>query len=196
VASLPLSARLDVDRPDLLVSWAYGIMGRPDRARSILNSYNAAMTDTAVQRIQGPSIHLALGEILLAERKPLDAIVEFRKSDVLPDGPSNDCLICLYWALGRAFDATNQPDSAIAMYERYLAEPNYARFDAMRDGVALPYIRRRLGELYEAKGDVAKATVQYRAFVDLWKNADPELQVRVSEVKRKLGRLSDLEGRR
>jgi hypothetical protein len=34
-----------------------------------------------------------------------------------------------------------------------------------------------------------------RAFVDLWKNADPELQPKVTEVKQRLARLGDVEKR-
>jgi hypothetical protein len=52
---------------------------------------------------------------------------------------------------------------------------------------ALSY--HRLGELYEAKGDRTNAARFYSAFVELWKNADPELQPRVAETRRKLALL-------
>ena len=45
---------------------------------------------------------------------------------------------------------------------------------------------KRLGELYEAKGDTKKAATYYVSFLDLWKNADPELQPKVQDVKRRL----------
>jgi hypothetical protein len=54
-------------------------------------------------------------------------------------------------------------------------------------------IQRRLGEPYEPKGDTAKAVEQYRAFIDLWKNADPELQPRVTEIRRQLAQLTPVE---
>jgi hypothetical protein len=54
-------------------------------------------------------------------------------------------------------------------------------------------VQRRLGELYEAKGDTANAVAHYRAFVELWKNADPELQPRVAEVKRRVEALTPVE---
>ena len=40
----------------------------------------------------------------------------------------------------------------------------------------------RLGELYENAGDTKRATEYYGRFVDLWKNADAELQPRVAEA--------------
>ena len=68
------------------------------------------------------------------------------------------------------------------------------RFDL--DGWDLARISRRLGELYEAKGDRAKAAAYYQKFVDLWKDADPVLQPRVAEVRQRLARLRDVEPRR
>jgi tetratricopeptide (TPR) repeat protein len=52
---------------------------------------------------------------------------------------------------------------------------------------------KRLGELYEAKGDREKAVGHYLKFVELWKNADPELQPKVAAVKQRLARLEDAE---
>jgi hypothetical protein len=54
---------------------------------------------------------------------------------------------------------------------------------------------KRLGELYEAKGDTKKAGAYYAAFLDLWKNADPELQPKVQDVKRRLAALQGSEKR-
>jgi tetratricopeptide (TPR) repeat protein len=176
-------------RPDLQVATAFAVGGRPDRARAILKTYDAEVTDTAVRRVTQPAYHATLGEVLLAERRATEAIAEFRRADVLPDGPADDCTICLSWNLARSFDAANQADSAIVMYERYLTTPYFARFGAQLDGSALPFVHRRLGELYDARGNYAKAAEHYRAFVDLWKNADPALQPRVTSVRDRLRKL-------
>ena len=50
-------------------------------------------------------------------------------------------------------------------------------------------ILQRLGELHEGKGDLPKALAHYEAFVDLWKDADPELQPRVRDVRARIERL-------
>jgi len=50
-------------------------------------------------------------------------------------------------------------------------------------------LRRRLGELYEARGDRAKAGDYYARLVDLWKDADPELQPIVADARAALKRL-------
>jgi hypothetical protein len=43
--------------------------------------------------------------------------------------------------------------------------------------------------LYDAKGDREKATAHLTAFVELWKNADAELQPSVQDAKKRLARL-------
>jgi eukaryotic-like serine/threonine-protein kinase len=49
---------------------------------------------------------------------------------------------------------------------------------------------KRLGELYEERGDAVKALDYYGRLVDLWKNADPELQPAVRDVRQRLARLT------
>jgi hypothetical protein len=41
--------------------------------------------------------------------------------------------------------------------------------------------------------DWEKAVGHYLKFVELWKNADPELQPKVASVKQRLARLQDVE---
>ena len=48
---------------------------------------------------------------------------------------------------------------------------------------------RRLAELYEQRGSQDKAIEHYSKFVELWKNAEPELQPRVAEAQSRLRRL-------
>jgi hypothetical protein len=44
--------------------------------------------------------------------------------------------------------------------------------------------RERHGDLYEKRGDTTNAIRYYAKFVDLWKDADPELQPRVEAARR------------
>ena len=86
------------------------------------------------------------------------------------------------------YDNAQQPDSAIAAYTRYVESTSImGRFG--NDGFFLAGSYKRLGELWEAKGDQEKATRYYTKFVELWKDADPELQPKVSEVRKRLARL-------
>jgi tetratricopeptide (TPR) repeat protein len=159
----------------------------------MLAEYDAEVHDSTFRQNATAFIHVILGEIALAEKRPLDAVREFWKSDSLPDGPLNDCVMCVEVRLGRAFDFANLPDSAIVHWERYVSAPYPGRSGI--DATYLAGVRKRLGELYEAKGDNQRAASNYLAFVELWKNADPELQPKVQEARQRLARLKDLAGK-
>jgi eukaryotic-like serine/threonine-protein kinase len=193
LARTPLRTIPDPERLYFDVATVYALAGRPDRAHAVLAQYTADTHDSALMRDNEPQRHDALAEIALAERRPMDAVAEFRLGDVLPDGPVDDCTQCLPGELGRAYDAASMPDSAIANYERYLATPSASRLRTDTD--LLAGIHKRLGELYEAKGERGKAAGHYVTFVELWKNADPELQPKVAEVRQRLARLQDVEKR-
>lgn len=49
---------------------------------------------------------------------------------------------------------------------------------------------RRLGELYEAKGDRERVMEYFGNLVELWRDADPELQPVVTDMKSRLARLA------
>jgi tetratricopeptide (TPR) repeat protein len=179
-------------------TYFYAIAGDAQRARELLMRDEAQVRDSIGRRLAEPQLHRQRAEVLLAEGKPLDAIAELRASDMTVDGPVNGCQICLSSALGRAFDRANMPDSAIAWFEHYLETPTMQRLNFDLDVSTVPNISRRLGELYEAKGDRQKAAAYYQKFVELWRNADPELQPQVAEIQQRLVRLTDPErpGRR
>ena len=206
--SAPLSARLDaaiaqipfrelpmVDRPYFAAATTLARAGSAEKARAMVGRYLAEVTDTSIRREQEPNLHDALGEIALANNKPRDALTEFRRGDVGYDGrPANECAPCLPFNLARAFDAAGTADSAAMMYERYLATPYWlkpAMYDL--DPVRVPAIHERLGQLYEAMGNIDKAAEHDRAFIDLWKNSDTELQPRVTEARRRLLKLTPVE---
>jgi hypothetical protein len=59
----------------------------------------------------------------------------------------------------------------------------------LEDEVWLGPAYRRLGELLEQRGDREKALDYYGRLVALWREADPELQPVVNEVKQRMARL-------
>jgi tetratricopeptide (TPR) repeat protein len=173
----------------------YAAAGQADKARAALTLEESKQRDSIDQRFAEPGLHRMRAEVLLAEGKPLEAIPELRASELTTDGPVSACRICVSAALGRAFDKAGMPDSAITWFEHYIETPMSGRINFDLDVSTLPSIYRRLGELYEAKGDHAKAADYYQRFVELWKNADPELQPQVAEIRRRLTLLADPERR-
>ena len=128
------------------------------------------------------------GHIAVAEKHYDDAVREYRAADV------GSCVGCALPNVARAYDLAGNADSAAAVFERYTQAPATApRIEV--DAIALAGAHKRLGELYEAKGEREKAASHYAKFIELWKNADAELQPHVSEAKEKLARLQRTERR-
>ena len=191
LALYPLSSLPEADRPYFSVARAYTTAGRPDRARVIVEQMLAVRDTTLLRDLQGTA-HRLRGEIALAEGNPEVALAEFRQVDMLPDGPRTSNGDVVFMALARAFDAASQPDSAIAYFERYLTTPSVSRAN---DAIYLAGTYKRLGELYEARGDRAMAASAFTRFVELWQDADPEVQPKVTSVRERLARLRDVERR-
>ncbi len=82
--------------------------------------------------------------------------------------------------------ATRRRASAFR-YERFLASTasNTAQLNVRYTARAY----RRLGELYEAKGDVKQAIQRYTDFITLWKDADPALQPAVQAARARVQQL-------
>jgi tRNA A-37 threonylcarbamoyl transferase component Bud32 len=196
LARTPLRSVAAIEqRPYFAVANVYAYAGRADKARAILAQYDADIRDSTIRNVRAPDYHYVQSQIALAERRYADAIVEVRASDNLPDGPANDCAICLYAELGRAYDAASQPDSAITYFERYFATPYWNRGAPFADPLYSAGLHKRLGELYEAKADRQRAVQHYMKFVELWKDSDPDLRPRVDDVRRRIARLIDPEKR-
>jgi eukaryotic-like serine/threonine-protein kinase len=165
---------------------AYAFAGRPDQARGVLTRWEQAHKRVTFGE---DSLYRALmqGQIALASNKPAEALAFFRAADVA------GCRVCTLPAIGQSYDLLGNADSTIAVFNRYLDTPAPDR--GTTDGMFMPAIQKRLGELYEAKGDRQQALSHYMNFAELWKNADPELQPKVAEVRAKIARLSKLEGK-
>jgi tRNA A-37 threonylcarbamoyl transferase component Bud32 len=176
------------DRPYLDVAGLYAMAGRPDRAQAVMSRMDA----DAAGRSKAPDMQSGLasvqGEIALASGNAAEAARQFRAAATGPDGAPSECQACVEYALGRAFDRAGEADSAIAAFNRYLAVGSPWRFQV--DWMADAAVQKRLGELYDSKGDTADAVKHYAAFTELWTDADPDLQPLVAAVKKRLGELA------
>jgi tetratricopeptide (TPR) repeat protein len=190
---IPLESLPPGSRPYPRLIQVYAAAGQAGRARTLLSRWDAEVTDTVARRLGEWNRQLARARIATAEQRHREAIDLFRASDTRPDGPRQPCAICMDPEVGLAFDRAEMHDSTIAVYEHYVTTPDAYRVFA--DAADLARILRRLGELHEARGNRAQAATYYQRFVDLWKDADPALQPRVAEIRQRLARLRDVEGR-
>ncbi|MDQ3812250.1 MAG: hypothetical protein M3336_18365 [Chloroflexota bacterium] len=179
LADIPL-----LERPYLDIADAYSLAGRPARARAIVAEFDRS--GQAEQRRELAAQRQAtLGGIALAEKRYADAIAAFRAADVGP------CTVCMLPALGIAYDQSGNADSAVAVFERYLATPSGGHFHL--DSWFLAGVHKRLGELYDRRRDAERAAQHYEHFVELWKDADPELRSQVDAARRRLLQLRPVE---
>ena len=184
----------EANLPYLDLAGRYSRMDRPDRARSWLARYDAEVKDTVQRRLNLAGHQRAEANMLLAEGKFLESAALYRQADRLPDGPNGTCMTCLPTNLAFVFAEADMPDSALFYGQQALTIYDPFRISDYRDQFLLPLFNRLLGELYEKKGDRVKAAEHYRKVIEQWKNADPELQVIVNDLKARVRRLSDAEG--
>ena len=174
--SLPPSERL----------WTYLIFiaqaaGDAAAARSALQAFERDLPQMGVSQSVG-ALAEARGFAELAAGRGAEAVPYFREAD----RTYASCDRCAMINLARAFDLAGQRDSAISYFQKFVDVPHPFMFED-QDWLAGSY--KRLGELYEAAGDLPKAATNLEKFVELWKDADPELQPKVRDARERLTRV-------
>jgi len=186
----PGYAALEVtNRPYEEIAFLYAMGGRGDRGAEVFNDgkravelsgpAGAGLLRQRWHRMLSPAIQAAT---MLQNGRLREAAAAFRQARTA-FGYTN-------WLpeIGTALDRAGATDSALAVYQEYLGSS--FNFRIFTDPNNLAPVLRRTGELYEARGDRARAVATYQRFVDLWRNADLELQPQVVEVKRRLTALT------
>jgi tetratricopeptide (TPR) repeat protein len=170
-----------VNRRQAGLAVAFALAGDPARARRLLEDLERS-TDPGWQRVEHSIRRRAEGYIALSEGRLEDAIAEFRRSD------TGSCRICPLHGLGIAYELSGHPDSAIAVFERFVSVPSATRL--VQDAVWLADVYQRLGRLHEGSGNVEQALDYYDRLVSLWEHADAELQPVVADMRRRMARLA------
>ena len=177
----PLEPIPAINRPYFVIANLQALTGDVTRARTTIADYERAIPTEL--RGDDTDERLTLdGFIALTEKRTADAIDRLRRAV-----EASWCRTCLHSSLSLAFEAGNQPDSAIAYLEAHVNASHSPAGDAFVLGPAL----ERLAELYEGKGNLEKAREYAGKFVERWKNADAELQPRVQAKQQMLRRLSE-----
>ena len=171
----------------LQLAGTYAVLGAADRTREMARVAESLVRDSVVRRNTQSRRVEVQGDIAMVEGRALDAAVAYRRAETAGDGLPEGCVVCTPAFIGMAFDRANMSDSAIVYLEQYLAVQTPGRIAL--DRWLLAPTHKRLGELYEAKGDNARAVSHYTMFVRLWEKADPDMQPKVAEVRARMERL-------
>ncbi|MGH7702784.1 MAG: hypothetical protein ACREMO_06795, partial [Gemmatimonadales bacterium] len=145
LARHPLETMPVLDRPYLWVASVYALAGKPDQAKRLVHEFETGVPEPVRRGIL--SQHGVAGVIAEAEGRAADAMREYL---AWYDG-TGGCAVCGLYEMGALYDKTGQPDSALALYQRAVDELALDRLGV--DYYTLAPATRRLGELYEAKGD-------------------------------------------
>lgn len=172
LAAHPMGSMSMDDWPFHYLAEFYALAGQSERAVEILESHAEHMNppDDAVPN---PWWQAAWGLIALDESRPLEAVERFRLWD-----EGIGCSVCALGDLARALEAAGRPDSAIVVWERYLAAPDPQRIEW--DPYYLGLARERLVALYAAAGRGPETTAVREALARQWSSADSLIRARVN----------------
>ncbi len=159
-------------------------LGEASRAQALLDDYRGRLSDEQ-RETRRVALMRSDAEVALADDRADEAVSLLRAARDANTETYQDRNLA--WLLAEAYDESGNADSAVAYYELYLETHHI--FQLFQDFLYYAATLRRLGELYEERGDREKAVEYYSRFVDLWAEADPELQLIVTDVRGRVARL-------
>ena len=171
-----------------------------------LGAYHAAFGDTAKARAYQRALStLPAGDDLIDRdwRGSLSADIEARlaaRRGDLDTAEREARRAYDGWLIHSANTAAADPEAAMRFHLAQMLGGRGATEEAaaLYRSQAPPYTWRsfyttlsyeRLGQLYDKGGDLEKAAEHYARFVELWKDADPELQPRVQAAQQRLNEI-------
>jgi tetratricopeptide (TPR) repeat protein len=184
----PLASRFELFVP------LFAQLGDAETASHLFAEFADRMTRSQFPAV-GARIRTSVidAAVTSAAGKPDEALAKIRDGCSLAPGFGALCERMAFIEVAQAHDRAGRVDSAIAAYQRFV-ELRGARvlnppraFDPATPKLAPAW--RRLGELYESKGDRRSALDAYERFLGYWREADPELQPIVSQVRQRADRL-------
>jgi eukaryotic-like serine/threonine-protein kinase len=181
LAARPLEGFSAIERPYTMLANLYGAAGRADRAREMLAEYErevpAEMRSNDAQARRWVEVNVAFGR---EDAEAAISLIRALEADAV-------CRPCVERALAYAYEMGGQTDSAIAHYERYIVAPSIER---TWEDLGLATVHERLAELYAERNDLDNARLHAARFVELWQDADADLQSRVRAKQDLLARLA------
>jgi tetratricopeptide (TPR) repeat protein len=175
----PLEKITPLDRPYGGAAYSLAALGEPARARQVVRDWEA--TGRTAQGEDARWFKATTAVIDLAEGRDGAALENIRAF-----GTRFFCRACADMMYALAYEGAGRADSALAYWEAYATTPQRALWWDFGD-LARAY--KRLGELYEARGDRVKAVEWYGRFTDVWNGADADLQPVVRDVQGRIQRL-------
>lgn len=168
----------DGEAPLLNLAMVSAALGRTQEAEAFLERHRTAEAsfersgwDVALETVAQAQLAQQAGDVAGA--------VELYES--LERSVCREC--GLFW-MGFLLEAEGDRPGAIAAWEAYLSRGWHIRHILDADGLGSVY--ESLGQMYDEEGNSEQAAIYYAQFVELWQDADPELQPRVEAARQRL----------
>ncbi len=181
----PLEELSRGDRPWYTLLYTAAELQDSTLAKSLVPGY---LRDVAYQEADSAGAHVRIMAMVAMASERWDEAIPLlhaaRQAHMLRNGEHERLVGTAHFAAGR-------PDSAIVWLERFVATPDP---EVSTRSAYLARVHRRLGELYEGRGDLHRAVSHYTAFIDLWRDAEPVFQPEVEEARRRVVSLQERSG--
>jgi eukaryotic-like serine/threonine-protein kinase len=180
-ADLAVRESADSTRHKAFATLAVARAGDAQHAEALMNELSKQpMPGTALNEVVLPSIRAAID---LDRKKSAAAIEELRRA--LPyDLGAEASGMTLYYR-GLAYLELKSGKEAAAQFQKVLDNRGVAT-----TGVYWPLSRLGLARALAQTGDTEQSLVQYREFLTLWKNADPDLRI-LNEAESEYKKISE-----
>ena len=178
-ANLALRGAQDSARHKAFATLAVACAGDASRAEALLSELSKQpIPGTALNEVVLPSIRAAID---MDRKKPAAAIEELRRT--IPYDLGAEASGATLYYRGLAYLQLKQGKEAAAQFQKVL--DNHG---VVTTGVYWPLSRLGLARVLAQAGDRDNSLAQYREFLSLWKNADPEARI-LNEAKAEYAKL-------
>jgi tetratricopeptide (TPR) repeat protein len=169
-----------MNRNYLGAAFTYARLGDRATVERLVSEFEAAVPEEYRPDTEDTYLDLE-GVLLLGEGRWEESLEKQRQRDF------EDCVLCRYIPMAILFDSLGVRDSAIVYYERFVEADSHARLGW--DSNVLALSNERLGYLWDEAGDPEKASIYLARFIELWDEADAELQPRVDAARARLAEI-------
>ena len=163
-----------LDRPYFGFAGGYAALGDAEKAQAMMDAFRESVPDAPEDRWSDDQARVE-GVLAIHSGRFDEAIDHFMELRRLQPA----CNTCGLDGSALAHDLAGRADSAITWYRRDLETPR-------TNAPNRPLLFERVAQLYDARGDLENAALYYARFVELWADADAELQPRVEAARARL----------
>ncbi|GMQ82215.1 MAG: hypothetical protein BMS9Abin05_1660 [Rhodothermia bacterium] len=179
---VPLDSLSVEARPYVKLISLHAKMGEVERARALRDEYERLVPGRLRKGNLGR--FQADAEILLAEGLLVEALETMQLSQSV-----DRCHICFYDRQAMVLERLDSLEAAVQLLEEFADYSMSGSFWYLAPKI--PLVLSRLGELHSRLGNTESAIEAYTNFVNLWKEADDELQPRVQYARDQIEHLLD-----